>query len=113
MTASLNGSCRMTPVVRQRGVGSSWVMGASNQTAGHTHHRMGAWCEAGPLVEQVLDRAARLDRQDIDEGFGERAPEVEPASIRQGTQPRATGDLQIGAANLDIILGRPAAQPGL
>jgi hypothetical protein len=72
---------------------------------------MGAGSETGSLVEQVLDGAAGLDRQDIDERFGERAAEVEPETVGQGAQPGTAGDFQKRAADFGCVLGWSSPEP--
>ncbi|HQT60416.1 MAG TPA: hypothetical protein PLV07_00640 [Acidiphilium sp.] len=70
--------------------------------------RMQAWRIARPLVEQVLQAAANLDCEQIDEPVGVAAAKPQPETVRKGSHPRCAGNFQgRGLA----FLHRPGPRP--
>nr|WP_201728351.1 hypothetical protein [Acidocella sp. C78] len=72
--------------------------------------RMQARRIAGPLVEQVLQAAADLDREEIDERIGAIAAEPQPQPVGEGSHPRGAGNLQ-GRGLGFLNRSRPGPQP--
>src|SRR4051794_21344642 len=66
--------------------------------------------ETRALVEQILQRAAGFDGEDIDVRLQEIPSEVKPETIRQSAQLRAAWQFEEGVADPGIF-GWPAAEP--
>src|SRR5476649_511511 len=69
-------------------------------------------CQCYSLVAVILVYLLH-NTENIHEGFGEAAAEIEPETIRQGTQPRAPRDFEKRTADFRFVFTWPAAKPGL